>query len=336
MDYREALMNLSDQDLKLIYSYLFEKEDVGDIHRIELIESIRQEVLETDYISQMLVMMPEDEYGIYMKAVKAGHEFVPMPADRMPFALQLLLMFESKKGLMIPSDLTEEINKLNIKEIEADRTHVDNEKTFLTGVLFLYGYVHEQHVARLYNDYFGEPLPIEKFDEWIAILGLKRVNDVVMMPAIYEGYEGEETPPYSPNYYYHPASLEELGLYAGPDHHRHTQEMQDLLTFIETHTQELPKEERDELMDAAVFLIIASNDANVTMEELINMFAKNLSTQEFDMFESLFVKTLDTTRLWIYGGMTVEEVREATEEREKVEEEEKEKKVINFDVFRQN
>ena len=112
--------------------------------------------------------------------------------------------------------------------------------------------------------------------------------------------------------------------------------MQDLLTFIETHTQELPKEERDELMDAAVFLIIASNDANVTMEELINMFAKNLSTQEFDMFESLFVKTLDTTRLWIYGGMTVEEVREATEEREKVEEEEKEKKVINFDVFRQN
>ncbi|TDM11949.1 hypothetical protein [Macrococcus lamae] len=336
MDYREALMNLSDQDLKFIYSHLFEKENVNDIHRIELIESIRQEVLTEDYMSHMLTVMPDDEYEVYMRAVNAGHEFIPLPGERMPFTLQFLMMFESKKGLTVPSDLIDEIKTLDFKAIAERRTQVDNEKTFVTGIIFLYGYVHEQHIAQLYETYFGEQLPVEKLDEWIDILGLKRLNDVIMMPAIYEGYDGKETPPYSPNYYYHPATLEELGQFSGPLHHQHTAEMKDLLAFIMTHTTELPEEDRAELMDSAVFLIVASNDANATMEELINMFAKDLTDQEFEMFESLYIKALETTRLWIYGGMTVEEVRESAVEREKIEEEEKEKKVINFDVFRQN
>ncbi|KAA1039327.1 hypothetical protein ERX35_007075 [Macrococcus equipercicus] len=332
MDYREALMNLSDQDLRFIYSHLID-EDTTDVHRIELIESIRQLVLSEDYMTQMLTMMPEDEYQLYMNAVNQGHDFVPLPAERMLFTLQFLMMFESRKGLMIPHDLVDAVKALDKSAIAARRTQVDQEKAFITGIIFLYGYVHEQHIAKLYRTYFEEPLPVDKLDEWMTILGLKRVNDIVMMPAIYDSYDGQETPAYSPNYYYEPATLEELAQFSRPDHHRHTPAMQNLLDFIALHTEE---DNREEVMDTAVFLIVASNDANVTMEELIDLFAGSLSDEAFETFESLYMKTLETTRLWIYGGMTVEEVKAAADEREKVEEEEKEKKVINFDVFRQN
>lgn len=334
MDYREALMKMPESHLKVIYEQLFDESADGQ-HQIQLVESIRKEVLSQQYIEHMLVHMPDDEYKFYMKAVEAEHTYIPMMKDRMPFAVQFLMMFESSRGLMIPHDLLDEVKRLNHIKLEKARKQLGEEQTFITGVMFLYGYVHLQLVRELYEQYFGKVLPDEKIEEWKMAIGLAQVDDMIMLPVVYEGYDGTAEQPYHPNRYYHPASLKELELYTGHAYHRHGEEMQEFLAFIDTHTQDVTAEEKESLFDTVTFLVIASGDANITMQELINLFAHRLSEQEFTMFESLFVKVMQHTRLWVYGGMTETEMNNMKQAQEAREAEEKEKKVIDLDVFRQ-
>lgn len=333
MDYREALMKMPENHLKVIYEQLFD-DSADEQHQIQLVESIRKEVLSKAYIEQILIHMPEDEYNFYMKAIEAEHTYIPMMKERMPFAVQFLLMFESPRGLLIPHDLIKEVKALNPARLKEARKQLDKEQTFIAGVMFLYGYVHVQLVKELYQQYFNETLSDEMIESWKQAIGLHQVDDMIMLPVVYEGYDGSSVQQYNPHRYYRPASLEELKLYTGREHHRHGQEMQELLAFIDTHTEDETAEEKEVLFDTVTFLIIASGDANITMQELINLFAHRLSEQEFKMFESLFIKVLEHTRLWVYGGMTETEMNQTRKEQQERQTEEKEKKVIDLDVFR--
>ncbi|TDM00808.1 hypothetical protein [Macrococcus carouselicus] len=326
MDYREALLNLNEVDLRYIYEQLFHESAV-ELHSIELIESIRQEVFDHRYLERTLQAMPAGEYELLMQAIEAEHEFMPVPGERVLFALQSLLMFETKKGMIIPFDLAREIKELNIREIEAARTQLEQDLNFITGVLFLYGYAHREHIEKLYRLYFNEELSSEKLENMLMPLGIEPVGDMIMLPVIREGFTGQRLPAYDEKHYYVPATFDELKQYAGAEHHRNEQALNALLAFVE-------EQESEELADTVRFLIIASNDANLTMKELINLFAKNLSEPDFEIFEHLFIAALEETRLWIYGGKKLDEIRGEIEEQEQVEEEEREKKVINLDVFR--
>ncbi|ULG71751.1 hypothetical protein [Macrococcus brunensis] len=334
MDYREALHNLNDIDLKYIYEQLFQ-ESAAELHQIELIESIRKEAFSSDYLKQILQLMPSDEYSLLMRSIEEEHEFVPVPSERVFFALQSLLMFETKQGMILPSDLRREIQQLDKREINVKRQQLEQDLDFMTGALFLYGYVHSQHVEQLHKQYFNEELSEERLSHTLQLLGIEPVNDMIILPVIRDGFVDQKLPEYRAEHYYTPESFEELKRYAGSHHHQHEEALNNLLGFIQTHASE-DGEELAELIDTVRFLIIASNDANLTMEELINLFAKDLSEPQFEMFEQLFVIALEETRLWIYGGKKLSEVRLEIESQEQAEEEEKEKKVINLDVFRKD
>lgn len=331
MDYREALMKLSDEDLKYIHQQVFHEQNVEDLHRIELIESIRKEVLSEAYIRQMLTVMPEEEYAVYMKAVKNKHEFIPIPAERMLFSLQFLMLFESKKGLELPSDLIEEINHISIAPLEENRAVVVQGQNFISGSMLLYGIVHKQHLANIYQQYFNEPLSQEMLDLWIEAMQLEQLEDLIMMPGLIERLPSDEIPAYHPENYYVPASFEELSTYAA-SHHHDSEGLHQLLNFMDHH---LPEDmNAQDLKEMTTFLIASTLDANATMETLIDIFAKNLSEDEFEQFEALYIKALETTRMWAYGGKTVKEAAEEQAHRVRQEEREKEKKVIDIDVFR--
>ncbi len=334
VDYREALLNLNDSDLKYIYEQLFQ-ESAAELHQIELIESIRKEVFTSEYLNRILLLMPSDEYALLMHAVEEKHEFVPVPAERVFFALQSLLMFETKQGMVLPFDLRDEIKQLNKRDLDEKRQQLEQDLDFITGVLFLYGYVHRQHVEQLYRQYFDEELTEERLNHMLELLGIEQVEDMMILPVIREGFVGQKLPDYHAEHYYTPETFEELKLYAGSHHHQHEESLNHFLDFIQTHASQESKESA-ELIDTIRFLMIASNDANLTMEELINLFAKDLSEPEFKMFEQLFITALEETRLWVYGGKKLSEIRQEIEEQEQAEEEEKEKKVINLDVFRKD
>ncbi|GGB11985.1 hypothetical protein ERX37_09825 [Macrococcus hajekii] len=329
MDYREALLNLNEVDLKYIYEQLLH-ESAADLHSIEMIESIRHKVLTKEYLERTLQVMPSDEYDLFMQAVQAGHEFIPVPESRVFFSLQSLLMFETKQGMIIPFDLADEIKTLNKNNIEAERQQLEQDLLFMTGALFLYGYVHRQHLDKMYRHYFNEALSEKRLVHIITLLGIEPLEDLIVLPVIHEGFTGQTLPDYDVSHYYMPESFEELKQYAGADHHCNEEALNALLDFVGEHSED----NTDELLDTVRFLVIASNDANLTMEEMIKLFAKNLSTPEFEMFERLFIKALEETRLWIYGGKKLGEMKEEIQHQEQIEENEKEKKVINLEVFR--
>ncbi|ULG74011.1 hypothetical protein [Macrococcus brunensis] len=334
MDYREALHNLNDIDLKYIYEQLFQ-EEAAELHQIELIESIRKEVFSLTYLNRILQLMPSDEYSLLMHSIEEEHEFVPVPSERVFFALQSLLMFETKQGMILPFDLRRMIKQLDKQDIEVKRQQLEQDLEFITGVLFLYGYVHRQHVEQLYKRYFNQELSEERLNYLLQLLGIQPVEDMIILPVIRDGFVAQELPAYDAEHYYVPENFAELKLYAGSHHHQHEEALNHLIDFIQIHASE-EEEEIRELIDTARFLIIASNNANLTMEELINLFAKDLPEPQFEKFEQLFITALNETRLWIYGGKKLSEVSQEIEAQKQAEEEEKEKKVINLDVFRKD
>lgn len=308
MDYREILLKMNEDTLKVIYESLFNIEAAEDITSVELIESIRKEVFTHEYIEAFLLSLSDDEFNIYMNAVKNNTPFIPMLAKRMKYPIQRLMLFEGTNGLMLPEDLLEEVKTLDLNKIDNERQLIIRDNDFIFGANYLYGYVHEAHLKMLYKKYFGETLTDELMNDWKRDLGLVTIGNVVVLPDLYdESLEVLSELTYNEHDYYVPKTfdaltnaLQEMNDVTNPD-------VQALLTFIKERLHDLPEEQYDELEQFVFTNILLTITPNATMEAFINSFAHHFSKEDFEQFEKLFLSTLENRRLMMHKGFTLNE-----------------------------
>ncbi|ULG74322.1 hypothetical protein [Macrococcus brunensis] len=263
-------------------------------------------------------------------ALSVNHNIIHLSPKDFEQMVTALIIFDIDKKLVIPEDTKQALMKLPLDEIEQKKDKYEQDFTFISSNLMLYGFVTREHLEEHYRKTYQDAFETDSINLFLSIYDLQ-IHDGYIVDGLLDSWiEDKEAFQELQQFpYYEFKDSQEVYDFVGPDHHLQTPQMKNLAKFLKKEAQ-LSPDEWDHLIEGIQVYTMGAPDFESADHEIGLLIKGQLSREDREQFDTLYKDLFQHTRQWVLGGHTPSEIEQMELDREAVKRSIKMNKVVAF------
>ncbi|GGB08577.1 hypothetical protein ERX37_06840 [Macrococcus hajekii] len=296
----------------------------------ELIRLLTERFHKENSLYYEMLIHNEAEFHLLRDALSAHHNAFNLSSDDMEQMTAALIVFDVDDQLILPSDTFDALIALPLDKIEQKKEKYEQDFTFITSNLMLYGFLTRDHLESHYKKVYHTSFEPDSIDLFLSIYDIESHNGFIVDTLLDSwvddkgDYQDLRSLPY-----YEFQNQREVYDYVGPDHHLQTLQMKSLSKFLKKKT-DLSPDEWDQLIESIQVYTMGAPDYESAREEISSLVRGMFSREERNTFNTLYQDMFNHTRQWMLAGHTPVEIEEMIRQQEEIKHSLKTNKIVTL------
>lgn len=265
---------------------------------------------------ELLIQEEVLDIQLLADALSENHNIIHLSPKDLGQMVAALIIFDIDKKLVIPEDTKQALMKLPLDAIEQKKDKYEQDFTFISSNLMLYGFVTRDHLEAHYEKTYQDTFEADSIDLFLSIYDLQ-IHEGYIVDALLDSWvdDKEAFQELQQFPYYEFKDPHEVYDFVGPDHHLQTPQMKNLGKFLKKKTQ-LSPDEWDHLIESIQVYTMGAPDFESAQHEISLLIKGQFAREDREQFDFLYKDFFQHTRQWILGGHTPAEIEKMELERE--------------------
>ncbi|TDM02294.1 hypothetical protein [Macrococcus carouselicus] len=300
----------------------------------ELITLLSERFHKKDSLYYEMLIQNESEFRLLQDALSAKHNVLNLAPEDMEQMTAALIVFDIDEKLVIPHDTYTSLLQLPMQTIENKKEKYEQDLTFITSNLMLYGFVSRDHLESHYEKVYRQSFEPDSIDLFLSIYDMS-VYEGYIVDSLLDSWVEDKNDFHDLKQfpYYEFKDPREVYDYIGPDHHLQTPEMKILVNFLKKNTS-LSPEEWDHLIEGIQVYTMGAPDFESASQEIGELIKGLFSREERQTFNRLYRNMFNHTRQWILAGHTPLEIEEMAIQQEEMKRSIKMNKIVTINEIK--
>ncbi|WJP97933.1 hypothetical protein [Macrococcus bovicus] len=265
---------------------------------------------------ELLIQEEVLDIQLLADALAENHNIIHLSPKDLEQMVAALIIFDIDKKLVIPEDTKQTLMQLPLDAIEQKKEKYEQNFSFISSNLMLYGFVTREHLEAHYKKTYQDTFEADSIDLFLSIYDLQ-IHEGYIVDALLDSWvdDKEAFQELQQFPYYEFKDPHEVYDFVGPDHHLQTPQMKNLGKFLKKKTQ-LSPDEWDHLIEGIQVYTMGAPDFESAQHEISLLIKGQFAREDRDQFDLLYKDFFQHTRQWMLGGHTPAEIEKMELEHE--------------------